>query len=174
MDVCPECGNHQVVARPFDGQLAFECELCGAMAGDPYAVRGVQVARTAQQLGIDPHLLPLMHVIGGLPGLHVLDARHGELSRDGLPCVQWQLVDVTGIRQVENLAKSLMLSRGQLQLPWRIDLGFERSLVFTLAPCPEGRVDSHVIVQVEHDLDILALSITRDSRLSWWNKAVRG
>jgi hypothetical protein len=168
MDVCPDCGNHQISPRPFDGLVAFECDLCGAMAGDPRAIHGVQMTQKARELGIDPHLWPLMHVLGGLPGLHVLDLRRVEAARFSLPCVQWHLVDAKGFAQVENLTKSLMLSRGQLQLPWRIELSYERSMVFTLLPCPQGPLSDHTIVQVEHDLDILALSITRDSRLSWW------
>ena len=160
MDPCPECGNHAVVARTRGGDVVHECGLCGAVVGDPRAARGPQ---------------PLADLIGSLPGLRVVHGADGdpdvdpaeEPDRAQLPALHWQVLDGRGLLQLENLAKSLQLARGSLQLPWRLEVDYDRALVFALQPRPAA-VDAAAVRLARRDLELLAQAVLRDSRLSWW------
>jgi hypothetical protein len=163
MDPCPECGNHAVVARTRGGDVVHECELCGAVVGDPRTARGRQ---------------SLADLIGSLPGLRVVHSADGAADdpaddpadhpgRAQLPALHWQVLDGRGLLQLENLAKSLQLARGQLQLPWRLEADYDRALVFALRPRPAA-VDAAAVRLARRDLELLAQAVLRDSKLSWW------
>ena len=152
MDPCPECGNHAVVAHRRGETVVHECGLCGAVVGDPRIARGER---------------PLADLIGSLPGLRVVPGRVGDPDRELLPALHWQVLDGRGLLQLENLAKSLQLARGSLQLPWRLEVDYDRALVFALQPRPAA-VDAAAVRLARRDLELLAESVSRDSRLSWW------
>jgi ribosomal protein S27E len=152
MDPCPECGNHAVAAHRRGEAVVHECGLCGAVVGEPRTGRGAQA---------------LAELIGSLPGLRIVRSAEGDPGRAELPALHWQVLDGRGLLQLENLSKSLQLARGQLQLPWRLEVDFDRALVFTLQPRPAA-VDAAAVRLARRDLELLAQAVLRDSRLSWW------
>jgi hypothetical protein len=157
MDPCPECGNHAVVAHRRGETVVHECGLCGAVVGDPRIAPGDQSEGAR----------PLADLIGSLPGLRVVPGRAGEPDREQLPALHWQVLDGRGLLQLENLAKSLQLAREELQLPWRLEVDYDRALVFALRPRP-ATVDAAAVRHARRDLELLAQAVARDSRLSWW------
>ena len=169
MDLCPDCGSRQIETRVHDGDVVHECGLCGALGGEPASVRRVLAHREARAAGVDPDVWPLVRVLDTLPGLRVLAQKPGGAAR-GLPSVQWQLLDLRGLAQLENLGKSLQLARRSLRLPWRIELEFEFGLVFTLQARPELPCGQEQLAHARADLEQLARAVERDRRLSWWQR----
>ncbi len=168
MDSCNECGNTSMVARQIDGVSVLECELCGAVAGSPAAVRRVLDARAARESGIAPMVFGVVRALRAL-GLHVDRSDEGDRARGRWPYVSWQLVDARGIVQVENLTKSLLLSARALAVPWMIEVEFRDVLVFVLRPRVGSAEPAETdVAAAQSDLAILQRAIDRDSRLSWW------
>lgn len=169
MEPCSECGNEAMVARLIEGVTVAECELCGALSGSPTAVRRVLDARAARELGVDPGVFGLTRALGGLAGLRVDGSSAGDRAEARLPHVACQLVDLRGLVQIENLAKSLLLSARALALPWVLEVEFRDALVFVLRPrAAQRRATESEVAGAQADLQILQRAVERDSRLSWW------
>jgi hypothetical protein len=174
MESCSECGNRAVAARQYDGHSVLECELCGALAGSPGAVRAVLDARAARERGVDPAAVPLVRVLGDLRGLRIDAHGGGDRGQGVLPFVAFQLVDAGGLLQLENLGKSLQLAVRTSELDWTIELEPGPALTFALRPRLPAPATAQAVAAAQQDLATLARAIERDSRLSWWRHPASG
>lgn len=168
MDICIECGSHDVEVRQRDGVVVYECGLCGALAGDAAAVAMAETAREAREHGVEPLVWPLVRVLRRLPGFRIERSHGGDDQLRSLPFVQWQVLDARGLQQLENLAKSLQLAARALGLHWVVEVEYQHHLVFVLKPRPPQRIEVATVAASRADLEVLPAMIERDSRLSWW------
>lgn len=153
--------------RNYGSATVLECELCGALAGDPASIRRAQDARRAEAAGIDAALYPLVRVLSTFPGLVVRDCG---MRRDGedMPFVEINLSGPAGLLQVENVAKSLRLQPPGL--PWTISVEYRDALAFVLTVLPGASSNEGVAAALRRDLEVMPQSLERHSRLSWWRR----
>jgi hypothetical protein len=124
--------------------------------------------RRARAAGVDARVFALRSALEALAGLRVREADAGDQQALRAPFVSWQVVDALGFVQLENLAKSLLLSASRLSSTWRIEVEFNDALTFVLRP--QGKNDQTGVVAAQTDLPTLAHAIARDSRLGWWRR----
>lgn len=149
-----------------------ECGLCGARFGDRAAVEALQDADDAARVGIEPGIWPLIAVLDKLPGLRVRGSRAGDRPARTLPFVELGVLALGGLAQLENLAKSLQVSRGSLRLHWVVEVEYQHHLVFVLKPRHAGgNVPVAMVDAAAHDVVALRQQLERDMHLSWWRHA---
>lgn len=171
MDSCLECGNQTVLPKTYEGRPVLECDLCGALSGGAATVATVERAREARHSGVDESVFALHRAIESLAGLVVTHSDGGDRARKKLPSVRWSALDARGLVQLENLAKSLRLCEGGTSVAWTIECEFLHGLEFALVPrLPAATVREADVALAQADLGVLARSIVRDSRLSWWRR----
>jgi hypothetical protein len=169
---CPDCGNHGLSVRLVDGVSVRECELCGARFGERQAVAALGDRDEAKARGIDGDVWPLVRTLSALPGIVVRRSMGVSSPPPTLPFVEVALGTADGLLQLENLAKSLRLAAGTLQLHWQLVVEFQQNLLFVLKPHhPGGPVTAAEAQAAAADVDRLARQIGRDQRLSWWRHA---
>jgi hypothetical protein len=152
VQTCPECGNHDMTVRVVDGAPVHECGLCFARFGERRAV---------------------VRVLERLPGLCVRTSGAGEALARTLPFVELGVTTPEALVQLENLAKSLLLSAGATRLHWVVEVAYQHHLAFVLKPRHGGGpVPAAEVRDAGIDVDVLRRAIERDSRLSWWRHAV--
>jgi len=169
---CAECGNRTLVAVEQEGHRLFECELCGALAGDDAAVTEVLLAREARERGFDPLVYPLVRALDRIPGLRVARAGAGSPDERVWPFVQMLAVDARALVGLENLTKSIVLGAvGSGGMHWVVEVEYQARLTFTLKPRfhrDTGRIDEAAVRAAQRDLARLCANLERDMRLSWW------
>lgn len=171
MDSCLECGNQTVLPKTYDGRPVLECDLCGALSGGAATVATVERAREAKHSGVDESVFALHRAIESLEGLFVTHSDGGDRARKKLPSVRWSALDARGLVQLENLAKSLRLCERETSVAWTIECEFLHGLEFALVPrLAAAAVREADVALAQADLAVLARSIARDSRLSWWRR----
>lgn len=161
-----------MLARFVDGAAVRECGLCGAVFGERAAVASLADDEEARARGVAPGIWPLVRVLERLPGLCVHASGAGDPSAGILPYVELGATAADALTQLENLAKSLHLAAGSLQLPWVVELGYERHLAFVLKPrAPGGSVAAAMVRAAGLDVGVLWRLLERDIELSWWRHA---
>ncbi len=171
MEPCNECGNTAVLPKSYGGHSVLECDLCGALSGGHASVATIELAREAQQEGIDAPAYGVQRALSSLDGVMVLDCQGGCRSRRKLPNVRFQAMDSRGFVQLENLAKSLRLSAGSMSMAWTIEVDFQSGLEFVLTPrVATSRPREADVALAQSDLPLLARALERDVRLSWWRR----
>ncbi len=172
MDPCNECGNTAVLPKFYDGHSVLECDLCGALSGGAHSVATIELAREAQQEGVDAPVFALRRALEAMEGLRVVDSHGGDRARRRLPFVRWIALDPRAFMQLENLAKSLRLSSGSTSMPWTIEVEFQSGLEFVLTPrVATSRPREADVALAQADLSLLGRAFARDVRLSWWRRA---
>jgi hypothetical protein len=166
---CQECGSEDLSVTTLDGVTVEVCGLCGALGGAEVAVQKVLRTREARAHGVDVQVWPLVRVLGGLPGLAVLQSHGGDVAVRSLPFVQFGATGEAGIFQLENLCKSLAVSARQRRLLWVVEAEYTRQLAFSLKPrIVPGHWTPAVLADAQHDLEAIAAALQRDVRLSYW------
>lgn len=172
MDPCNECGNTAVLPKFYDGHSVLECDLCGALSGGAHSVATIELAREAQQEGVDAPVFALRRALDAMDGLRVVDSHGGDRARRRLPYARWIALDPRAFVQLENLAKSLRLSSGSTSMQWTIEVEFQSGLEFVLTPrVPTSRPREADVALAQADLNVLGRAFQRDVRLSWWRRA---
>jgi hypothetical protein len=172
VQTCPECGNHDMTARLVDGATVHECGLCFARFGERRAVESLHDAEEARQRGVANAIWPLVRALERLRGLCVRTSGAGDVTARTLPFVELGLVDPEALVQLENLAKSLLLSAGATRLHWVMEVAYQHHLAFVLKPRHGGGpVPAEEVRDAVVDVDVLRRAIERDCRLSWWRHA---
>lgn len=172
--VCEECGNRALVAVVRDGAEYFECELCGALAGEDSVVLAAQLRREARERGYDPIVYPLVDTLERVVGLRVTRASAGVPAQRTWPFVQMRGVDERTMHAVENLVKSLSLgAAGSGGMHWVVEVEYQAHLTFTLKPRfhrDPDRIDAAMVEHAQRDLERLRANIERHAHLSWWRR----
>jgi hypothetical protein len=123
--------------------------------------------------GVAAGIWPLVRVLERLPGLCVRTSGAGEALARTLPFVELGVTTPEALVQLENLAKSLLLSAGATRLHWVVEVAYQHHLAFVLKPRHGGGpVPAAEVRDAGIDVDVLRRAIERDSRLSWWRHAV--
>jgi hypothetical protein len=169
MEVCPECGSEQMATVTLEGRQVLECGLCGSLGGDLDNVEHVLTIRQARDVGVDPQVWPLVRALGRLPGIHVLYSHGGDAGARTLPLVQMQLHGPQAEKQLENIAKLLVLSAAAHRLHWVVEVEYLHGLVFTLKPrLDPQKAAGEAVALARQDLQRLRRDLERDMHLSWW------
>lgn len=172
VQTCPECGNHDMKVRVVDGAPVHECGLCFARFGERRAVESLHDAEEARQRGVAAGVWPLVRALERLPGLCVRTSGAGDLVARTLPFVELGVTSPEALVQLENLAKSLLLSAGATRLHWVVEIAYQHHLAFVLKPRHAGgAVPVEEVRDAGIDVDVLRRAIERDSKLSWWRHA---
>ena len=171
MDPCIECGCANLCAHVIAGTSVLECELCGALSGDARAVQAFEDRREASTAGVDSGLWPLVRQLQALPSVTVHAHASAEHAADGRPSISLLVMDGSGLAQLDNLAKSLLLAAGELQLQWAIEVVYEAVMLFVLRPVAVSGAGPRSPA-VAADVDLLARAIERNQRLSWWRSGL--
>jgi hypothetical protein len=166
---CQECGSDDLRVTTLEGAVVEVCGLCGALGGAEAAVQRVVRAREARAHGVDGVVWPLVRVLGGLPGIAVLQSHGGDAVVRSLPFVQFAANGEPGLFQLENLCKSMALSARQRRLLWTVEAEYMRQFALTLKPriAPEHWTPA-VLADAHHDLEAIAAALERDVGLSFW------
>lgn len=171
MSYCSECGNHDVRSELRDGRLVHVCSLCAALFGDPVAVQSLTDEQEAQAAGCDVVIWPLLRCLGRLPGLKVVRHHAGDVAAQTLPFVHLSAHGNDGLLQLENLAKSLLLSARAFRLHWVLEVEYQSRLVVALKPrALVAELGTGVVGAARGDLPQIARCLDRDRRLSWWRQ----
>jgi hypothetical protein len=172
VQTCPECGNHDMKVRVVDGAPVHECCLCFARFGERLAVEALHDAEEARLRGVASGIWPLVRALERLPGLCVRTSGTCDLAARTLPFVELGVISSESLVQLENLAKSLLLSAGATRLHWVIEVVYQHHLAFVLKPRHAGgAVPAEEVRDAGIDVDVLRRAIERDSKLSWWRHA---
>ncbi len=172
VQTCPECGNHDMKVRVVDGAPVHECGLCFARFGERRAIEAIGDAEEARLRGVPAAVWPLVRVLERLPGLCIRAAGAGDEAARTLPFVELGATSAEALTQLENLAKSLLLSAGSTRLHWIVEVAYAHHLAFVLKPRHAGGpVPAEEVRDAGIDVDVLRRAIERDLRLSWWRHA---
>jgi hypothetical protein len=170
MAVCDECGSRQVAEAEVAGTFVLRCALCGHMQGDPNRVEAAETHQEAEERGYAPEVYPLVKALETVPTFKVAGASSGRTDGSEYPFVFLRLA-TTGLRDLERLLTSLEMANRSTKRRWVVETTLQRGLLFILRPRFWKRVqdiDSKDIQEARADLPVLAASIQRDVRLSWW------
>ena len=170
MDICDECGSHQVQTRRVEGVEVDECGLCGHVQGDEASVALVSDRLEAAEKGFSPIVYPLVKALEGVSTFRVSAASAGRVETSEYPFVFLRLAPA-GLRDLEHLLTSLEMANRTTRRRWVVECALQRGLLFILRPrfwkaiVEINEVD---IREARGDLKLLAEIIARDSRLGWW------
>lgn len=169
MDVCPDCGNHDMRVRLVDGAAVHRCGLCGGEFGDRAVIETLSDAEEARAHGFAAEVWPLVRLLSRLPGLTVREASAGDEELGALPYVEIGARDEHCLLQLENLAKALLLGAAAMACHWVIEVEFRRHLAFVLKPRHGGgEVGAKLLRDAHGDLERLRRQLERDLKLRWW------
>lgn len=169
MATCEECGSRQVLEVEIDGVLLERCPLCDHVQGDEAGVAHVQDRIEAEELGYDPAIFPLVKSLDSVPTFRVTSASPGHPGRGEYPYVFLRVAE--GLSDVEHLLTSLEMANRSTKRRWVVELSLQRGLLFILRPRFWKAIldiTADDILEARADLALLALTIGRDVRLSWW------
>jgi hypothetical protein len=173
MAVCDECGSSDLARVVVAGIEAIECGLCGALQGDDPSAMRARLVREARDLGIAPGIYPLLRVLGRVSGLRVVASDGGDPEARRWPFVHLAPDGETALAALDNLLKSLALSRHVHAVHWVVEVEHASRLVFVLKPRfhrdPE-RIGRELVEGACADLERIRAHLERDMRLSWWRR----
>ena len=170
MDVCDECGSHQVQGRRIEGVEVEACGLCGHVQGDPERVALVAERVAAAEHGYSPTVYPLVRALEQVPTFKVAGASAGRPDTGEYPFVFLRL-EREGLRDLERLLTSLEMANESTRRRWVVECALQRGLLFILRPRfwkAILEIDENDIREARGDLKLLAEIIARDVKLSWW------
>ena len=118
---CDSCGSRRVSRREIEGQLLFECDLCGELSGDDAAIALIDALRRGRARGLDDEVIPLVEVLEGTGAFRLVHASIGWKEKGEAPSI---LLACTRdeMRPVERLLKSLELANRETRLRWLLEL----------------------------------------------------
>ena len=167
---CDACGSHRVSRREIEGQLLFECDLCGELSGDDAAVERIDDLRAGRARGLDDEVIPLVTVLEGIGAVRIVQASAGWKEKGEAPSVIFSTTR-DDLRVIERLLKSIELANRETSVRWLIELALQQSVVFILRPRffkPSQEITAAEIDSARRDLSTLARCLRRDVGLSWW------
>jgi hypothetical protein len=170
MDVCEECGSHQVAPRRVEGVEVGECGLCGHVQGDEEEVALVAQRSEAAERGFSPIVYPLVKALESVPTFRVSAASAGRVETGEYPFVFLRLQE-TGLQDLERLLTSLEMANQGAQRRWVIECALQRGLLFILRPRfwkAIVEINDVDISEARADLKHLAEIVARDQKLGWW------
>ena len=170
MDVCDECGSHQVQVRLVEGVEVGSCGLCGHLQGDPARVVLAAERIEAAEQGYNPIVYPLVKALGQVPTFRVSAASAGRTETSEYPFV-FLRVAPGGLEDLERLLTSLEMANQSTQRRWVVECALQRGLLFILRPRfwkAILEINEADIRQARSDLKLLAEIVARDVKLSWW------
>lgn len=170
MDVCEECGSHQVEARFVEGVEVEECGLCGHVQGAPEQVALVSERVEAARSGYNSIVFPLVKALDEVPTFRVETASAGRAETSEYPFVFLRL-EPGGLQDLERLLTSLEMANQATKRRWVIECALQHGLLFILRPRfwkAVLEINETDIREARGDLKLLAEVISRDVKLSWW------
>ncbi len=173
MAICEECGSHQVRESVVDDVDVSVCQLCGHLMGDPEAVAVLEEREEARERGFQPAVYPLVRALETVPTFKVSAASAGRPERAEYPFV-FLRVKEGGLQDIERLLTCLEMANRSTQRRWVVECSLQRGLLFILRPRFWKAIldiTAQDIHEARADLPLLAKTIERDVRLSWWRGA---
>jgi hypothetical protein len=146
------------------------CRLCGHLHGDDERVAEAERRREARERGFAPEVYPLVKALEGIATFQVAGASAGRPEVAEYPYVFLRLAP-EGLRDLERLLTSLEMANRSTRRRWVIECTLQRGLLFILRPRfwkPVLDVNAKDIAEAREDLPVLARTIERDVRLTWW------
>jgi hypothetical protein len=170
--VCEACGNHSLEPLHESGAEALECSICGAVTGDDSAVNRILLGREAQARGFGVQIYPLARELDELGGVAVRQAEDGDSWAMTFPRIA-MTCDKRGVRQLQQLMRSLALHQRDLRIRWVLQLELGDHLLYVLKPdfqAPPAQVAPQQIEDAIADSLRLGEFVAADRRLSWWKR----
>ena len=170
MDVCEECGSHQVEPAVVQGVEVQQCGLCAHVQGNHERVALAEQRMEAEQEGYSQIVYPLVKALNSVPTFRVSSASAGRPDSGEYPFVFMRLIP-GGLKDLENLLTSLEMANQSTQRRWVVECALQRGLLFILRPRfwkPIMEINAVDIREARSDLKLLAEVVERDSKLSWW------
>ena len=170
MDICEECGSHQVERAIVKGVEVDRCGLCDHVQGDPSAVALVAERIEADERGFSPLVYSLVKALELVPTFEVTGASPGRVQTSEFPFV-FLRVARGGMQDVERLLTSLEMANQTTRRRWVVECTLQRGLLFVLRPRfwkPVLEIDERDIREAREDFKLLAEILARDIKLSWW------
>ena len=167
---CDECGSTQVAESEVEGAVVDLCALCGHVQGDDEQVAAVRDRQEAAERGFDPVIYPLIRALESVPTFRVSGASAGRPSINDYPYV-FLRVKEGGLGDVERLLTSVEMANRHTQRRWVVECSLQRGLLFILRPRFWKAVldiTARDIAEARADLPLLAKTIERDVKLTWW------
>ncbi|MGE0431939.1 MAG: hypothetical protein AB7N65_22825 [Vicinamibacterales bacterium] len=169
---CEECGNRGVVRKVYDGQPIDECDLCGALYGEPDLIDKIETDREADSLGIDRGIYPLVEELNHIKGVRCYDSSEGDVELGIPPFVKMHITDQAAVPILGALMTSLSLSSRAMAGHWHIEVLHENGIIgFSLRPRrpPDESARRHGWIETARgDLIPLVKQLASHKRLAWW------
>lgn len=169
-DYCMECGAQAVVRKLLDGQPIDECELCGALFGNPDAIQHIEDQRDANTLGIDPIIFPLVRELDAIRGVRCFESHGGEPVMKTPPFVKFRIGVAEAMSILESIVTSLALSNMQTFGNWHLEVISAGQVGFELRPKLPANPEMHEVFsdRTRDDVPILAKNLSNHKKLRWW------
>ncbi len=172
MDVCEECGSHQLEPALVEGVEVARCGLCDHLQGDTAAIAIIDQRREASDRGFSAIVYPLVKALELVPSFRVTGASPGRVETSEFPFVFLRVAE-GGLRDVERLLTSLEMANETTRRRWVVECTLQRGLLFILRPRfwkAVLEIDEKDIREARQDFKLLADVLARDVKLSWWNE----
>ena len=170
MDVCDECGSHQLEPARVEGIEVLQCGLCDNVQGDVEALALIAERSEAAERGLSPIVYPLVKALEEVPTFHVAAASPGRAETSEFPFVFLRLAP-EGLKDLERLLTSLEMANESTRRRWVVECTLQRGLMFILRPRfwkAVLEIDERDIREAREDFKVLARILARDIQLGWW------
>lgn len=162
--ICDTCGCSNIRHQEIEGYGVAECQVCGALHGDPDVVSRIEEIREGDALQFDREIYPLVRTINMITGFKVIGARHD--GPGDLPYVHFKIHGPKARVWLEKLMTSLTMANRELPGRWMVEVLLIEGLTFSLTPVPGSVQRAEALV----GLELLTRAIRRNMNLSWWHE----
>jgi hypothetical protein len=168
---CDECGCNTIRQETFKGLVFGECTLCGHRHADSRTLDILGEYEWAGENGVDEAIQPLVFALRRIKGVRYMDSSGGDCGLGLMPSVYFQLAPGSYhyLQKLTQLLDAFVTRRHK----WIVEVSSRMGVSFWLRPFLPVTTRKPTAAEIEGakgDVPVLAETIERNARLTWWEQ----